>query len=314
MRPPVEEPDDPRFTAAEDALDRGDYATAEAAYQQILAEVPGNEQAVAALSQVRFLVRAENADPSAIGRADAAPDDLDAQLAAADAEVAVDRVEAAFAHWSPPSPARSATTATVPASTWSACSSCSRPTTPGSRPPAEPWRARSSSRRGGAVGARTKEAGPHPGHEGGASPGSFVRGPGTAGGVDGGPARPGTVVSRVRRRPRPLVEWQPRPHRSRAPTDAPARHRGAAVLACVAVAVALQVAYPPRWSRAAVTGHARAAADFDTFRASAVALVQGGDIYDTPAKLRNLNPPLLAVLLARPLCSTPCPPTGCSPR
>lgn len=94
---PVEEPDDPRFTAAEDALERGDYATAEAAYQQILAEEPGNEQAVAALSQVRFLVRAESADPSAIGRADAAPDDLDAQLAAADAEVAVDRVEAAFA-------------------------------------------------------------------------------------------------------------------------------------------------------------------------------------------------------------------------
>jgi len=94
---PVEEPDDPRFTAAEDALERGDYAAAEAAYQQILAEEPGNEQAVAALSQVRFLVRAESADPSAIGRADAAPDDLDAQLAAADAEVAVDRVEAAFA-------------------------------------------------------------------------------------------------------------------------------------------------------------------------------------------------------------------------
>ncbi len=94
---PIEEPDDPRFTAAEDALERGEYATAEAAYQQILAEEPGNEQAVAALSQVRFLVRAESADPSAIGRADAAPDDLDAQLAAADAEVAVDRVEAAFA-------------------------------------------------------------------------------------------------------------------------------------------------------------------------------------------------------------------------
>src|SRR5919112_4627716 len=32
----VEEPDDPRFTAAEDALERGDYAAAEAAYQQIL--------------------------------------------------------------------------------------------------------------------------------------------------------------------------------------------------------------------------------------------------------------------------------------
>ena len=93
---PVEEPDDPRFTAAEDALDRGDYAAAEAAYSQILAAEPGNEQAVAALSQVRFLARAEQADPAAIARADAAPDDVDAQLAAADAEVAADRVEAAF--------------------------------------------------------------------------------------------------------------------------------------------------------------------------------------------------------------------------
>jgi putative thioredoxin len=93
----AEEPDDPRFTAAEDALERGDYAAAEDAYQQILAVEPTNEQAAAALSQVRFLARAESADPSAIGRADAAPDDVDAQLAAADAEVAADQVEAAFA-------------------------------------------------------------------------------------------------------------------------------------------------------------------------------------------------------------------------
>ena len=64
--PVEEEPDDPRFTAAEDALERGDYAAAEAAYQAILAAEPDNEQAVAALSQVRFLARAENADPSAI--------------------------------------------------------------------------------------------------------------------------------------------------------------------------------------------------------------------------------------------------------
>jgi putative thioredoxin len=93
----VEEPDDPRFTAAEDALERGDYAAAEAAYQGILAEDPGDEQAAAALAQVRFLARAETADPASIARADAAPDDVDAQLAAADAEVAVDRVEDAFA-------------------------------------------------------------------------------------------------------------------------------------------------------------------------------------------------------------------------
>ena len=92
-----EEPDDPRFVAAEDALEQGDYGAAEAAYQQILAAEPGNEQATAALAQVRFLARAEQADPASIARADAAPDDVDAQLAAADAELALDRVEAAFA-------------------------------------------------------------------------------------------------------------------------------------------------------------------------------------------------------------------------
>ncbi|MFC4951215.1 tetratricopeptide repeat protein [Pseudonocardia sp. GCM10023141] len=94
---PEEEPDDPRFTAAEDALEAGDYEAAEAAYQQILAVEPANEQAAAALAQVRFLARAENVDPTAIARADAAPDDVDAQLAAADAEVATDQVEASFA-------------------------------------------------------------------------------------------------------------------------------------------------------------------------------------------------------------------------
>jgi putative thioredoxin len=94
---PVEEPDDPRFVAAEDAVEEGDWAAAEAAYAAILTAEPGNEQAEAALAQVRFMARAEQADPAAIARADAAPDDVDAQLAAADAEVATDAVEAAFA-------------------------------------------------------------------------------------------------------------------------------------------------------------------------------------------------------------------------
>ncbi|WP_344678236.1 tetratricopeptide repeat protein [Saccharopolyspora taberi] len=93
---PAEEPEDPRFTAAEDALERGDFAAAEAAYQQILDAEPNNELAKAALVQVRFSARAENADPSAIERGDAAPEDVDAQLAAADAELAVQRVEEAF--------------------------------------------------------------------------------------------------------------------------------------------------------------------------------------------------------------------------
>lgn len=38
--------------------------------------------------------------------------------------------------------------------------------------------------------------------------------------------------------------------------------------------------------------------DFDTFWRSAVALVQGTGIYDTDAKLHNLNPPVLSLLLA----------------
>jgi putative thioredoxin len=94
---PEEEPEDPRFTAAEDALERGEWAEAEAAYQAILAQEPANEQAKAALQQVRFLARAEQADPTAVARADADPDDIDAQLAAADAELAADGVEEAFA-------------------------------------------------------------------------------------------------------------------------------------------------------------------------------------------------------------------------
>jgi putative thioredoxin len=93
---PVPEPEDPRFTAAEDALEQGDYDAAIAAYEQILAVEPANAEAQAALSQVRFMARAESADPSAIAAADASPDDVAAQKAAADAELAGGQVEAAF--------------------------------------------------------------------------------------------------------------------------------------------------------------------------------------------------------------------------
>jgi putative thioredoxin len=93
---PEPEPEDPRFTAAEDALDRGDYDAAVAAYEQILAVEPANAEAQAALAQVRFMARAEAADPSAVTAADAAPDDVAAQRAAADAELAGGQVEAAF--------------------------------------------------------------------------------------------------------------------------------------------------------------------------------------------------------------------------
>jgi putative thioredoxin len=94
--PVADEPDDPRFTAAEAAVAAGDYAAAEAAYQQILDAEPANVEARAALIQVRFLARVESTDPSAVTRADAAPQDVDAQLAAADVEVASQQPERAF--------------------------------------------------------------------------------------------------------------------------------------------------------------------------------------------------------------------------
>lgn len=94
---PEPEQEDERFLAAEDALDRGDYAAAEAAYQSVLDSEPGNETARAALAQVRFLARAQSTDPSAVARADASPEDFPAQMAAADLELAAQQPEKAFA-------------------------------------------------------------------------------------------------------------------------------------------------------------------------------------------------------------------------
>nr|WP_143532565.1 tetratricopeptide repeat protein [Saccharothrix sp. ALI-22-I] len=93
---PLAEPEDPRFTAAEEAFEVGDFAAAEAAYEAILAAEPANAEAKAALAQVRFTARAEAVPADAITKADTNPDDLDAQLAAADLELATNDVEQAF--------------------------------------------------------------------------------------------------------------------------------------------------------------------------------------------------------------------------
>jgi putative thioredoxin len=96
VEPEPEEPEDPRFVAAEEALDKGDFAEAEAAYQRILNEEPANELAANALAQVRFLARVTTADPNARAKADADADDLDAQLTAADLDLAEQQLEPAF--------------------------------------------------------------------------------------------------------------------------------------------------------------------------------------------------------------------------
>jgi putative thioredoxin len=88
--------DDPRLDAAEEALERGDLAAAEAAYQAILDAEPDHPEAGLALRQVQLFRRAEEAGPDALAAADAAPDDVEAQLRAADFLLGTGNVDAAF--------------------------------------------------------------------------------------------------------------------------------------------------------------------------------------------------------------------------
>ena len=87
---------DPRFVAAEEALEDGDYALATQRYQAILDAEPGNTEAALALRHVQLLLRAEKLDPSVVARADAAPDDVEAQLAAADFALSGNEVDSAL--------------------------------------------------------------------------------------------------------------------------------------------------------------------------------------------------------------------------
>jgi putative thioredoxin len=84
----VVEPEDPRLNEADDALMSGDLDAAEQAYRKILAETPADAAAEAGLAQVGLARRVAGADPQAALTAAAAdPDDVDAQLLAADIEV-----------------------------------------------------------------------------------------------------------------------------------------------------------------------------------------------------------------------------------
>ena len=87
---------DPRFDAAEQALAEGDYDTAAKTYQQILDAEPANTEASLALRQLGLLRRVDALDESAISRADGAPDDVPAQLAAADYALSGGDVEGAL--------------------------------------------------------------------------------------------------------------------------------------------------------------------------------------------------------------------------
>jgi putative thioredoxin len=94
----VEVPEDPRFEGADEALVNGDLEAAETAYRQILAESPADAVAEAGLAQVELLRRVEGVDPAAaLAAAEAAPDDLEAQMLAADVEVLSGAADRAYA-------------------------------------------------------------------------------------------------------------------------------------------------------------------------------------------------------------------------
>jgi putative thioredoxin len=88
---------DPRFATADAALERGDFASAEAEFDKLLQANPQDAEAQAGKAQAGLLARATALDPqTALARA-AAPDaTVDDQLAAADVELATGDAEAAF--------------------------------------------------------------------------------------------------------------------------------------------------------------------------------------------------------------------------
>ena len=87
---------EPEVLEAEEALERGDWDAAVAAYDALLARQPKNEFALAGRASVALFRRTDGADAEAVLRsAAAAPDDVQAQMAAADLEVLADRVDQA---------------------------------------------------------------------------------------------------------------------------------------------------------------------------------------------------------------------------
>ena len=89
---------DPRFAPADEALTAGDYARAVDEFDKLLNQNPSDLEAKAGRAQASLLLRlGQLPDPSvAVAVADASVDNVDAQLAAADVELASGQPAAAF--------------------------------------------------------------------------------------------------------------------------------------------------------------------------------------------------------------------------
>lgn len=94
---PEEPPLPPLHAEAYDAIERGDYPAAIAAYTTAIAQNPKDDMAIAGLAQVNLLHRLSGKSLDEIrGGAAAAPDDLDAQLLVADLDLSGGHIEDAF--------------------------------------------------------------------------------------------------------------------------------------------------------------------------------------------------------------------------
>ncbi|EGD53456.1 tetratricopeptide repeat protein [Gordonia neofelifaecis] len=85
---------DPRMAAAEELMNSGDMDGALDAYRAIAQLEPNNVEAASVVRNLEFVTRAQAHDPDVVN--DAAPGDVDAQLAAADVLLLGQRPEAAF--------------------------------------------------------------------------------------------------------------------------------------------------------------------------------------------------------------------------
>lgn len=88
---------DPRFAAADAALERGDFSAAEAEFDKLVQANPADAEAKAGKAQAGLLARASALDPQVVLLAASSPDaPLSAHLDAADLELASGRAEEAF--------------------------------------------------------------------------------------------------------------------------------------------------------------------------------------------------------------------------
>jgi putative thioredoxin len=88
---------DPRYAAAQQALENEDFDGAVAEYQRLADANPADAEAAAGLAMAKLLQRTQGVDPSAARKAAAAdPDDVDAQTLVADLDLLEGQVDEAF--------------------------------------------------------------------------------------------------------------------------------------------------------------------------------------------------------------------------